>query len=607
LIRFFATDPHPLTRPQRLLLIWTAILVAVTRVYAASKSMWEWDEALFALAVRDYDISQHHPHPPGFPLFIGAAHAVRLLVGSDFRSLQTVTIAAAIALFPLLFFLAREFRFAFSTSYLAAVLFVFFPNVWFFGGTAFSDVPALALSFASALLFLRSVRQPRAFVLAAALLGMAVSVRPQNVILVLIPALLGTWATLRASWKRAVAGIAAAVSIVVLSYGGAALASESPALFMAIVRSQQKYVRDIDSVMNPGRPPLGDIAPEFITQPMRGGDRATTLAILALVGIVATVAGRNRVAGLVALLMFVPMMIFSWLMLDIAAVTRYTVSYVAGHALFAAHGAWWLGRAARKYATAVQAIFIGGLAVAYGTWAFPAIREVRLHDAPTAAVMKAVPHFVPADAPLYVHEGLRPFSSYFLEGRGARQMNLKYFDSGAGMPRDRNGAWVVVDSFIEAGDGSVFNRDDGRTWQIARRRYYVTSVVPLTDATEFGEGWYDGEPSGLRTLRWMGTRAEISLPPSTKSTLLMLDLAVPTPLIAKRPVVRLSLNGRPVAEFVCTRQYEQHEWLVDAKTDGPNELVLTTTEVINPLRAGVGADSRDLGLQLRSYVWRARR
>ena len=605
MIRFFADDLNPLLRQQRLLLLWTAALVALTRIYAASKSMWEWDEALFALAVRDYDITQHRPHPPGFPLYIAAAHLVRFVVGSDFHSLQIVTIAAAIALFPLLFFLARELRFPFSTAYLGSLLFAFFPNVWLFGGTAFSDVPALTLSVAASWMFLRAVRRPGAFLPAAVLLGMALSIRPQNMILVFAPALIGTWATLRSSWKRVVSGVVAGMSIVVLSYGGAALASASPSSFVAMVKSQQQYVRNVDSMMNPGRPALSKIVPDFITEPMRGADRATALAILAVIGMLATLLGRNRPGGSVALLMFVPMMIFSWLMLDIAAVTRYTVSYVAGHALFAAHGAWWVARVARKYAPVVHAILVAGLTVAYGSWAFPAIQEVRRHDAPTAAVMKAVPQFVPPGAPLYVHDGLGPFSAYFLELRGGRKVT--YFDLGAGMPRDSNGAWVVVESFVDAGDGRVFSREDGRTWQIARRRYYVTSVAPLNGTTRFGAGWYTGEPSGLRTLRWMGRRAEISLPPSTTTTLLMLDLAVPTPLIAKRPLVRVSLNGRPVAEFVCTKQYEQREWLVDARSDAPNELVLTTSEVINPQRAGIGADPRDLGLQLRSYVWRARR
>src|SRR6266498_3794574 len=60
------------------------VLVALTRFLALSKSIWDWDEALFCLALRDYNVVFHHPHPPGFPLFVGVAKLVRLVVRDDF-------------------------------------------------------------------------------------------------------------------------------------------------------------------------------------------------------------------------------------------------------------------------------------------------------------------------------------------------------------------------------------------------------------------------------------------------------------------------------------------------------------------------------------------
>jgi hypothetical protein len=120
----------------------------VSRIWARSRTLWDWDEALFAIAVRSYDVTLHHPHPPGFPLYI----------------------AMAIALFPLLLWFALELRFPFRTAYLGSLLFVFFPNVWFFGGTAFRDIPALAL-----------------------LLGLAAAIRPQSLVVGCAPALYASW------------------------------------------------------------------------------------------------------------------------------------------------------------------------------------------------------------------------------------------------------------------------------------------------------------------------------------------------------------------------------------------------------------------------------
>ena len=39
---------------------------------------------------------------------------------------------------------------SFAESYTAALVLCFLPNVWYYGGTAFSDIPALSMMIASA-------------------------------------------------------------------------------------------------------------------------------------------------------------------------------------------------------------------------------------------------------------------------------------------------------------------------------------------------------------------------------------------------------------------------------------------------------------------------
>ena len=56
--------------------------------------MWDWDEALFCLGMRSYDVTNHHPHPPGFPVFIATAKLLRLIIPSDFRALQVINLGA---------------------------------------------------------------------------------------------------------------------------------------------------------------------------------------------------------------------------------------------------------------------------------------------------------------------------------------------------------------------------------------------------------------------------------------------------------------------------------------------------------------------------------
>jgi hypothetical protein len=45
-----------MTRAERVTVWLTALAVAITRWPALSRTMWDWDEALFALALRDYDV-----------------------------------------------------------------------------------------------------------------------------------------------------------------------------------------------------------------------------------------------------------------------------------------------------------------------------------------------------------------------------------------------------------------------------------------------------------------------------------------------------------------------------------------------------------------------
>jgi len=125
-----------LTARQRLFVVALAIFVASTRLLAVSHSMWDWDEALFASGLRHYDVAQHHPHPPGFPLFFAFAKLARLVLRDDFHALRAISVLASFFIFPAIFALARSLRFRFRTCVVASLLFCFLPNVWYW------EVPA---------------------------------------------------------------------------------------------------------------------------------------------------------------------------------------------------------------------------------------------------------------------------------------------------------------------------------------------------------------------------------------------------------------------------------------------------------------------------------
>src|SRR3954466_973565 len=101
----FTQPLSALTPRQRLTFGVIALVCAASRFLALARSMWDWDEALFCLGMRSYDVTLHHPHPPGFPTYIAMGKVMRLLMPTDFRALQSVNVIAAVLAFPAMFLL----------------------------------------------------------------------------------------------------------------------------------------------------------------------------------------------------------------------------------------------------------------------------------------------------------------------------------------------------------------------------------------------------------------------------------------------------------------------------------------------------------------------
>src|SRR5881628_2407696 len=57
-------------------------------------SLEDLDSINFALGVRHFDVAQHQPHPPGYPLFILIGKAVRGFIPDEPRALAAVSVIA---------------------------------------------------------------------------------------------------------------------------------------------------------------------------------------------------------------------------------------------------------------------------------------------------------------------------------------------------------------------------------------------------------------------------------------------------------------------------------------------------------------------------------
>src|SRR5947209_16760280 len=135
-----------------------AILVLISRIATAPKTPWENDELLFAQAVRKFDPSNYHPHPPGYPLYVLLGKALAPVVGDPWRALVILAILAA----PIGFIaLARAFRNWIDdadVAVAAALLYYFSASMLVHGTLALSD--GVAVAFLALALWAISVGAP---------------------------------------------------------------------------------------------------------------------------------------------------------------------------------------------------------------------------------------------------------------------------------------------------------------------------------------------------------------------------------------------------------------------------------------------------------------
>ncbi|HEX9163490.1 MAG TPA: hypothetical protein VF980_17420 [Thermoanaerobaculia bacterium] len=585
-----------MTRRERIAFWIATLFTAATRVWGLARSPWDWDEMLFSLALRHYDVALHHPHPPGFPLFIATARLFRTFGLTDFRSLQAVNIIAGVLLVPAMVFLCRELGMPFPTSLIAALFLAFFPNVWFFGGTAFSDVPAVVLVVFAIGLLLRGRRSNAAFIGGAITLAIAGAYRPQNLAIGFVPAVIAAWFRLRE--RRAgtvVIATIAAVAILALSYGAAVAATGGWQRYAEALRAHQEYITATDSFRNPRRPPLHHLLDDFFVRPYHAPFINFCVTALAIISVFASLL-RKRIPILIVIAAFSPFCLFAWLSLDHFSASRFSIGYAPMIALLAADGLAVVSFARER----IEWIAGIALTLVMFVWTIPAIELPRRKESPPVEAMNWIrAHVDPASSLVEVHEGMGPYAEYFLD-----RYHVDWTLDGPPAARlDPRPAWYVKEGIAEAGINFTWPR--GRAWDVARRRYFEVAVIPLIGRPRFADGWYDEEETRTSAWRWMGSHGTIELPPIAGKSRLRMRLFVPLHVIKPAPDVLVRVNGavirvlRPATPFV--------DFVQDFDAAAAVRVVdIETSRVVNPLRQHLGSDPRDLGVRLDQLEWSGR-
>ena len=424
-----------------------AAFAAVTRWPAVSKTLWDWDEALFALALRDYDVAAYHPHPPGFPLFIGLA---KLIPMDAFHALQAIAFVASLFVFPAMFLLARALRASPPVAMGAGLLLAFSPNVWFYGGTALSDVPSMVLVVTACALLLRGQVAAGAIVL-----GIAAGFRPQNLLIGFVPFVVAFLQR-----RRAAAGAALiTLAIVVATYATAASLSGGLDVYRDVLARHESYIRNTDSFLAPRHPGLIRVADDFFFRPYRAPAINVIVTLLAAIAVV-----RRR--QWLAIAIFGPFCVFAWLFLDFHSVSRFSIAYMPMFALLAAAGIPERGRAV------VLAAVVGLMVV----WTWPALRVVHTTASPPVAAIETLRAF---RGPIYVDERLGPHAELLLADRERRMVRV------APPFVEEPGSALLREGASTAPGARNFMRARERVASIARARYFEVSVI-------FGRRPWDG-------------------------------------------------------------------------------------------------------------------
>lgn len=517
-------------RPARLLGA-LALAVGLAHLPFLPSTLEDIDSVNFALGVRDFDVSQHRPHPPGYPVYVAAGKAMAAVVGVvsgdevpsavEARALSLLSLAAAVLLPFLMYRVAagltpvRDEQPPWRTLDLpaaaVAALTVSAPLVWSLTVRPMSDLPGLVLAMAAQTCLVaawwwqtspadgdgrldsgQTAASGRMIVLGALLAGVAIGLRTQTLWLtapLLLLVLLDrvgrgvAGALMGAVMTSAIGALLWAVPLVVASGGLqaylAALGSQAGEDFAG---GEMLYVN-----LSPRL--LAQALVHTFVDPWESVVLAGVVMALAALGAVLLLV-RDRRTFVAAAAMGLPYLVFHLLFQD-TSFTRYALPLVPVVALLAVRGVALLS--ARAVVPVVAALSLWSVAVAV-----PAVTEYAAVPAPVVRAVQAMNEEVAAAPPaaLAMHQTFqRPLE--------AETVNLQ-----PRLPSPPRMEWLEVTEFWKAGNpGPVWFLADPRRTDLAlfdpqSRR----DVVPFRWAPD-GRRLYGGmRPAALDWVRMSSPR-----------------------------------------------------------------------------------------------------
>lgn len=140
-----AQNPHN-ALPQRSVsshdvLTASLLFAGLAALYAFTRSHWldDWDSVNFALALDDFDVLHHQPHPPGYPIYVAAGKLLYRVVADHAAALTLVSALAGAAVASMFYLLDRRQN-DWQMALCATLIMALSPLYWLLSGLALTDM-----------------------------------------------------------------------------------------------------------------------------------------------------------------------------------------------------------------------------------------------------------------------------------------------------------------------------------------------------------------------------------------------------------------------------------------------------------------------------------
>jgi hypothetical protein len=167
-----------------------AALTLLSRWPYRARMLYNWDAVQFALALREFDIAKHQPHPPGYLLYVGLGRLLNIPLADPNLAYVSLAMLFSAATTVTVYWLARAL-YDRATAASAAALLAVSPLFWFYGSVGLTYAgEAFGASLVAAFAY-GALRGHTRFLYGGAMaLGLAGGIRP-SVLVLLLPLCVG--------------------------------------------------------------------------------------------------------------------------------------------------------------------------------------------------------------------------------------------------------------------------------------------------------------------------------------------------------------------------------------------------------------------------------